>query len=226
MGTNFERPPAAAGHAIEKGIVVVAAVHPVERAVVDGLQAIFDGKIGATADFAQQIQNVVADAVGPGADSQADDGGMCQRFFIDFAQPGQGGIGVRGGLKIGQEARRVAVAAAQPADALVDLLADRLARQSAAGAEAAVVAESAAAGGDGAVDVGAGEMRVDAHFLDPAAKRAAQKAVVAGVAQAGGQPVVARRQRGKRAHGGWDFCGARGAIRTANPYVVKIYPKN
>ena len=60
----------------------------------------------------------------------------------------------------------------------------------AAGAEAAVVAEGAAAGGDGAIDIGAGEAGVDADFLHAAGTKFALKEVPVGVkAEAGGFPV-------------------------------------
>ena len=68
----------------------------------------------------------------------------------------------------------LAIAELHPLEALVDLAADAGAGQSAAGAEAAVVAEGAATGGDAAVDVGAGEAGVDADLLDADAEPLAQ----------------------------------------------------
>ncbi len=51
VGTDFEASAAAAVQGVEHGVVVVAAVHPVERAVVDGLHAVFDGDVGARREF-------------------------------------------------------------------------------------------------------------------------------------------------------------------------------
>ena len=95
----------------------------------------------------------------------------------------------------------LAVPPLQLANAFVDLVADRLAGQPAAGAEAAIVAKRAAAGRHGAVDVGASELGVDADLLDPVAEFVTQKMVVAVVAQPGGEPVEVRFGRGGCAHG-------------------------
>ena len=62
------------------------------------------------------------------------------------------------------------VAPFEAANAFVDLVANRAARQAAAGAETAVVAKHAAAGGHRAIDVGAGESGVEADLLDPLAE--------------------------------------------------------
>ncbi len=44
---DFETAVSAALYGVEKGIVMMAAVHPIERTVVDGLQAVFDGEISS-----------------------------------------------------------------------------------------------------------------------------------------------------------------------------------
>ena len=48
--------------------MVMPAIHPVERAVVHRLHAIFDRKIRAAGNFLEQIEHVVRHAIGPGAD--------------------------------------------------------------------------------------------------------------------------------------------------------------
>ncbi len=83
------------------------------------------------------------------------------------------------------------------AEALVDLSADICPRQSAAGAEAAIVAKGAAALGNGPVDVRAGEARVEADFLNPRAKQLAEAIAEAIVSQASVSPggkIGARRK--------------------------------
>jgi hypothetical protein len=55
-------------------------------------------------------------------------------------------------------------------NALIDLPSNASPWQPSAGAEAAIIAKSAAAGGHCAVDIGAGKAGVDADLLDAAAK--------------------------------------------------------
>ena len=162
---------------------MVAAVHPVERAIVDGLQAVFDRQVRPAGEFAQatRARRRARNRAGCRWPGRRPPGGRAPRHKLP--QPLDRGIGVCRRLEIGDESLDFGVAATQLADALVDLLANGLPRQPPAGAEAAVVAKRAAAGGHGAVDVGAGEACVDADLLHPAAKAATQKAVVAAVAQ-------------------------------------------
>jgi hypothetical protein len=58
---------------------------------------------------------------------------------------------------------------------LIDLAADAGPRQTAAGAEASIVAERAAPRGYGAIDIWAGEAGIDADFLNPSAKTLSEK---------------------------------------------------
>ena len=117
---------------------------------------------------------------------------MRKRFFVDFAQPFDRGVGVRGRLEVGQESIDPLIAPAKLANSLVDLPADALPGQPPAGAEAAIIAERATAHGHGAIDVRASEMRVDADFLHAGAETVPQKVIVAVVAQSGGRPVEVR----------------------------------
>ena len=52
---------------------MMAAVHPVERAVVDGLEAVFDRDIRLASQFLQQIEHIIRHAVWTGADCQTND---------------------------------------------------------------------------------------------------------------------------------------------------------
>ena len=124
-----------------------------------------------------KIEHVVRHAIGPRADHQADDLRMGERFFINGPQSLDRRVGVRGRLEVREEVAALAVAEPHPRDALVDLPADAGPGQPAAGAEAAVVAECAAAGGDRAIDVGAGKTGVDADLLHPPAKPLAEEEI-------------------------------------------------
>ena len=136
----------------------------------------------------EQVEHVVRHAIGPRADRQADDLRMRERFFVQRPQSLDRRVGVRRRLEVRQEVVALAIAQPHPRDALVDLPADAGAGQPAAGAEAAVVAERAAAGGDGAIDVGAGEAGVDADLLHPPAEPLAKMKVAGEVGQAGRSP--------------------------------------
>ena len=93
---------------------------------MDRLQTELDRQIGLSGDLAQKCQHIVGQAIGPGADCQADDLRMIERLEIQVSQPVDGGIGVRGRLKIGQEVLDV-VTPFETADALVELLTNRAA---------------------------------------------------------------------------------------------------
>ena len=121
-------------------------------------------------EFLEQIEHVVRHAVGPRADGQADDLRMRKGRLVELAQPLDRGVGVRRRLEIGDELVEAFVAVPEPADAVVELRQNVLRlRHPAAGAEAAVVAERAAADGHRAIDVGASEAGVEADFLHAAA---------------------------------------------------------
>ena len=51
-------------------------------------------------------------------------GRMGERLFVHLAQPLDRGIGIRGGLKVGDEPLDFVIAPAELPDALVDLVAD------------------------------------------------------------------------------------------------------
>jgi hypothetical protein len=76
----------------------------------------------------------------------------------------------------------------EPADAVVELAGDVQSRDASAGAEAPVVAEGAAPGGDRTIDIGARKSRVDADLLHPAAKPLAEDEAQAVVAESSRPP--------------------------------------
>ena len=120
---------------------------------------------------------------------------MRERFLVNRPQPLDRRVRIRGRLKVRQEVAALAVAQPHPGDALVDLAANAGPRQPAAGAEAAVVAERAAAGGHGAVDIRAGEAGVDADFLHPPPKPLPKMKVAGKVRQPRRPPRQSRSRR-------------------------------
>lgn len=77
----------------------------------------------------------------------------------------------------------------QPADSFVNLIPDVLTRESATGAEAAVVAENATANGYGSVDIGAGETGVDADPLHTKSEGLPQIEVISVIFEPSGAPI-------------------------------------
>ena len=69
----------------------------------------------------------------------------------------------------------------QSRDTVVDLFTNRLSRDPATRAKTAIVAEGTATGGDGAVNIGAGEARINAPFLNAMSKPLAQECIVSKV---------------------------------------------
>ena len=138
----------------------------------------------------KKIEDVVGNAVGAGADGEADDFGVGEGGFVERAKAIDGGVGVGGGLEVGNKMIDF-VAVLEAADAVVELSEDFFAEIapcgevdqaiSAAGAETAVVAEGAAAGGDRPIDVGACETGVEADFLDAAGTKLASQEKTVGV---------------------------------------------
>src|SRR5688572_704107 len=51
MPADFKAPAAAALDGVDRRIMMVTAVHPVERPVVDGLDAVFEGEVSVTRQF-------------------------------------------------------------------------------------------------------------------------------------------------------------------------------
>jgi hypothetical protein len=109
---------------------MMAAVHPIEGAVVDRLHAVFDGDVERISrfDFAHcgpklaisqfrrncgygrrlvpmckfcdQVQHIVRDAIRPRTDDEADDLWMGECFFINASQFFDWSIGVRSRLEV------------------------------------------------------------------------------------------------------------------------------
>src|SRR5262245_36550674 len=89
---------------------------------------------------------------------------MRQRRFVQLLQSLDRCVRIRGRLKIGDEPIDL-IAMLQSADAVIKLIEDVLSRHAAAGAEAAVVAERAAALCHGSIDVRTGKPRVETDLL-------------------------------------------------------------
>ncbi len=144
---------------------MVTAAQEVERPVVDGLQAVLDHEPGPLGQLGQEVQDLIAHAIRPGADGQADHLGMGEGVVIGPSKPVDRPVGVGAGLEIGDEPVGP-VAAIQPADRVVDLSGDWAETipfsHPPAGAEAFRIAEDTAQSGQGAVAVGAGAAGVNA----------------------------------------------------------------
>ena len=158
-----------ARYGVDEARVVVSAIEESEGAVVRRLQADFQREPFLFGDFRKQVEDVVSQRVGPRSDRQPDDLGTTQGDSIRFFQSFDGGVGVGRGLKIRDEFRRVE-STLQLFDSVVDLGVDILKSKSAAGAETDRVAKDATAAPDRSVDIGTGEMRVDADFANDPAK--------------------------------------------------------
>src|SRR5207253_1239697 len=103
VGAQVQAAPLAARHRIDKGIEVVAAVHPVERAVVHGLQSQLQTNVAVASVFFYQVENWIGHVVRPRADGQADDLRMIEGFVIKFAELLKWSVRVGRGLEISDE---------------------------------------------------------------------------------------------------------------------------
>jgi len=184
---------------IEEGSVTVASLEPCERVLVDALESVFDHQPSPLGQTGQEIEDFVGYAVRAGPDGQPDNVRMGGRLFKHGPQSVNRSVSVRGRLEIGEESLsppRPAIAG----NALVDLCGDRSTLEPATGAEAAEVAEDASAGANRAVNIGAREARVDAHFPHAAAELAAEEPVERMISKASAEPVY----RGVRRRSGLD----------------------
>jgi len=85
VGADFKAATTAALDRVEERIVVMPAIHPIERAIVHGLHAVLDGDIGAGSDFFQQIEHVVGDTIAARADGESHDLGVAECFLVEGA---------------------------------------------------------------------------------------------------------------------------------------------
>ncbi len=185
---DFETAPAASRYGIDHRIVMMPAVHPIERAVVHRLHAVLDGKIRTTGKLFQQIEHIIRHAIGSRANHESDDLRMRKRFFVNGAQSLDRRIRIRRRLKVREKVVAFAIPHPHPFDALIDLAANAGAWQSAAGAEAAVIAKRAAPRRYRAVHIGAGKAGIDADLLYPPAKTLPEEEVAGEVRQSGSLP--------------------------------------
>src|SRR5437899_12807018 len=124
MRTEIETATLTTLHRFNKRIVMMPAIHPVERSVMHALQSQFKTDIAVTGIALHQVEHRVRHAVGARADRQADNLGMLQRLVVKPLQFGGQRIGVRGGLKISDELL-CPVALRQDGYATLDLFLDR-----------------------------------------------------------------------------------------------------
>ena len=164
--------------------VAVAAVDPLAGGVVDGLQPQLHLQIGAAGKLAEVIRDLVADAVGAGGNGKPHRVGEAERLLKLFPQHRQRRIGVGVRLEIGD------VAGARPLAVhhlphLLKLVAQR--QIFVAGKVPAAFSRAVGAAADTlrAVDVGAGEARVQRDLGDLAAKAVPQKVIEGVVALVG-----------------------------------------
>ena len=94
---------------------MVAAIEPIERPVVNGLKAILHHHPSSLGQLGQEVEDLLTDAVGPGADGQADDARMGEGLLVGQPQPVDRPVGVAAGLEVGHEPFG-GIPAFQPAD--------------------------------------------------------------------------------------------------------------
>ena len=145
---------------------VVAAVDAAQGLVVGALDAVFHEEEGLAVELLQIVEQLVAHAVGTGADDNAHHIGHCQCLLIHSPQFVHLGVCIRIGLEISQISH-VWIFPREECLALLQLLRDRFPAVAIAGVERAVVAVSAAARGDFAVPVGTGEPCIYRDLLHP-----------------------------------------------------------
>ena len=112
----------------------------------------------------EEVEGVVAEAVGACGDDEACDVGLAEGGLVDLAELADGGVGGAVGLEVGV-VFHVGVFAAEEFFALADLPGDVAGGAAVVGGEAVVAAVGAASAACAAVAVGAGEACVDHDAL-------------------------------------------------------------
>ncbi len=190
VGPDGKSTPPASLNGVDERVVMVAPIHPVQGTVVHGLHAILHRYKDPLGHFSHEVEDFVWDTVGPRADGHGHDLWMSEGLLVDRTQPVDGRVCIGGGLEIGHELIAVRIANSQPADSLVDLTADVLTGDAAAGTEAAIVAKRASSRCDRAVYIRAGEPRVDADPLHSSSKGLLQEETIGKVPKPGGTPII------------------------------------
>ena len=171
---------------IEPALKVMAAIDPLQGAVVDGLQTVFQSYKVLPGQALEPADLFRVHAVRARPYGEADYFGMIQGAFVEWNQGFERGIRVRERLKIDNKLLRP-VPAFQICDACADLLGYWLQPVDRLGPKGIVVTVSATADGDRAVAVRTGESRVDDHLVNPAAKPFPEKGAIAIVARSPGE---------------------------------------
>ena len=182
-------PRAAIG--IEEGVEMMAAAQPVERAIVNALQPIFDHQPRPLGQAGQQVEHLFAGAVGTGADDHADHLRMRNGLLKGRTQPVDGAVGIRARLEVGEEALGP-MATGDAANPLVELVGDSRQMKAASRAETFGIAEDTTQAGQRAVAVRAGAAGIEAYLPNPAAELLGVEEVEAMVREAGQAPVGGR----------------------------------
>ena len=73
----------------------IAAVDETGGFIVAGLKSQFYPQECLAVEFFQKIKDIIRQTVGAGGNGKSDDSGVGERFFIQPAQVGSGGIGIR-----------------------------------------------------------------------------------------------------------------------------------
>lgn len=116
---------------------------------------------------------------------------MTKSLFVNPSKSLHGGIGIRGGLKVGEK-MVAAISALQAENSVINLMTYFFqSRNSTTGTEASIVAKFATSQSHRAVHVGTGEPRINAHLLHSVAEQGSQKEIVLKVAEPGGAPIRA-----------------------------------
>ena len=158
---------------IDKRLVVMTAIHPLQRAIVDALQSLLDATHFRAASSASSSSTRREQAIGAGADDQPDNRPGVRGASDTTSAAGPAGHRCSCRAENRPRNGSAACGARSPRDALVDLRGDR--PFSPSRAEAGRVAEYAAAAADRSIEVRATEPGVHAHLPHPAAEPPGEK---------------------------------------------------
>ena len=103
----------------------MTSIHPIQRTIVDRLQAVLHTDVRPFGKFRQQIDDFSRHTIRTRADRQTDDLGMRQGRFVERAKPRDRCVRIRGRLKIGEETV-ARIPQLQPANPFVQLPYDLL----------------------------------------------------------------------------------------------------
>ena len=160
--------PAAFG-GVDELLETVPPVDPAQGFFMHRFQPELEPEVRAAGNIGDEIEHVVAHAVGTRGDGEADHARHLQRLPVESLQLTERPIGVAVALEIGDKVFR-SVALSQRLDSLLQLLAHGHARAVGPRGMAGVVAVGASPHGDAPVPVRTGEVHSQADLVNAAVK--------------------------------------------------------